>query len=104
MDRVLSDEEFDAAIVAADCIVLAYGNSGPSGVLGKAALAGTPVLAAGSKSLRREARRSAGSIRWVKLTPSRIGRAMDALSDGPIHTAARKAADTSFVDKLLQLR
>ncbi len=67
-DRTLSEEEFDSAVARLDCVVLAHSNEGPSGVLGKAALAGTSVVAAGAKSLREQINDSSTRIgAWSKL-------------------------------------
>lgn len=44
----LDDEELDAHVAAVDVVATAQGNNGPSGVMGKALAAGTPVLTAGS--------------------------------------------------------
>ncbi len=54
VDRVLTDEELDAAVAAVDCVVLAHSNEGPSGLFGKAVRAGTRILGAGAQSLRRD--------------------------------------------------
>ncbi|MFE4727234.1 hypothetical protein [Microbacterium sp. NPDC056736] len=55
-NRPLTDREFDAVIGAVDCIVAAHTNEGPSGVVSKAAAAGTRLVLAGAHSLRRDAK------------------------------------------------
>jgi hypothetical protein len=51
--RILSDVELDGLIRTVDCLLLTHSNDGPSAMFGKAAAAGTHVVAAGSRSLRR---------------------------------------------------
>jgi hypothetical protein len=51
----LPDDEIDGCVAASDVISLALLNPGPSGIQGKALLAGVPVLSAGSKLREREA-------------------------------------------------
>ncbi len=65
-DRLLSDEEIDSAVAAVDCVVLLHSNEGPSGILGKAAAAGTRVVAGGAMSLRSDVT-ALGSGQWVPL-------------------------------------
>lgn len=67
VDEVLDDRRFDGAVALADCIVLAHSNDGPSGVLGKAAAAGTRVLAAGSATLRRDCEAIGNGAHWTEL-------------------------------------
>jgi hypothetical protein len=67
LDRLLSNAEFDAAIAAADVVVVAHGNEGASGVLGKAAAAGTPLVLAGARSLAEDAARLPQLAQWVPL-------------------------------------
>lgn len=54
LNRRLSDAELDAVLQDLDCVVLAYSNTGPSGLIGKAAVAGTRVLAADCKELAKD--------------------------------------------------
>ncbi len=56
-DEYVSDDDLNAYIASADCVVLAYANEAPSGILGKAAVAGASVLAAGSMQVRAEVAR-----------------------------------------------
>lgn len=51
-DRLLSDLELDSMVAAVDCVVLAHSNEGSSGIMGKAAVLGTRVAAAGARSLQ----------------------------------------------------
>jgi glycosyltransferase involved in cell wall biosynthesis len=50
----LAEEELDAYVAASDVLSLAMLNPGPSGIQGKALVAGVPVLSAGSKLRERE--------------------------------------------------
>ncbi|HEY2165750.1 MAG TPA: hypothetical protein VGH01_01175 [Jatrophihabitantaceae bacterium] len=50
----LSNETLDLLVAAADVVVIAQNNNGPSGIMGKAVAAGVPVLSAGSKVRARE--------------------------------------------------
>ncbi|HEY4376856.1 MAG TPA: hypothetical protein VGM93_06845, partial [Acidimicrobiales bacterium] len=50
----LPDEELDAYVAAADVISLALLNPGPSGIQGKALVAGVPTVSAGSRLRERE--------------------------------------------------
>lgn len=52
VDRLLSEVELDSAVQFIDCLVAAHSNEGPSGLLGKAAAAGTRIVAAGAASLK----------------------------------------------------
>jgi hypothetical protein len=51
----LSDDELDAYTASCDVVTIVQQNPGPSGIMGKAQVAGVPVLSAGSHARRREA-------------------------------------------------
>jgi hypothetical protein len=51
----LSDDELDALTACCDVVTIVQQNPGPSGIMGKAQVAGVPVLSAGSHARRREA-------------------------------------------------
>jgi glycosyltransferase involved in cell wall biosynthesis len=51
IDRYLSERELQALLPRLSCVVLAHSNDGPSGLLGYAAHARVPVLAAGAPRL-----------------------------------------------------
>ena len=81
VDRLLTDTELDAIVTAADCLVLAHSNEGPSALFGKALIAGTRVLTAGARSLRADAYRLPGHASWVPLDSGSIAAGMvDAFS------------------------
>lgn len=68
IDRRLSDEELDSVIGSIDVAVIAHSNDGPSGIMGKADVAGKRVLAAGAPTLRRELRMNPDLGVWTPLT------------------------------------
>ena len=73
INRLLTDEEIDNAVLAADCVFLAHSNEGSSGILGKAAVAGTRVIAAGARSLRIDADNLPEICEWVPLDAQALG-------------------------------
>ncbi|MFE9956946.1 hypothetical protein [Micromonospora sp. NPDC005299] len=75
-NRLLTDSELDEYVVASDCLVLAHSNEGPSGLFGKALVAGTRVLAAGARSLRTDARTMPSHARWVPLSVKSLAQGM----------------------------
>jgi len=54
-DGFHSDAELDAFTACCDVVTIVQQNPGPSGIMGKAQVAGVPVLSAGSQVRRREA-------------------------------------------------
>lgn len=102
LDRLLSDGELDAIVARARCVVLAHSNEGPSGILGKAVEAGTFIVAAGAKSLRRDCQQVPQSSRWTPLKTESISKSINtALNSG---TLEPKSLNTEFLfaDRLLQ--
>ena len=72
-NRTLSDQELDSTIVAADYVVLAHSNEGPSGILGKAMAVGTGIIAAGADSLKRDVDRLGRNLdTWCALSPGSL--------------------------------
>ena len=101
VDRVLTDIELDSAVVAADCLVLAHSNEGPSGLFGKAAAAGTRILAAGAASLKTDAAALPDTATWCPLTPATLAQALTTCAGQP-RPAPRAGLDTlAFADALL---
>lgn len=93
-DRLLSDEELDSAVIAADCLVLAHSNEGPSGLLGKALAAGTRVVAAGAQSLREDAQRYPDVVQWSALDREAITDALaEAAESGPVRPVLVTGSD-----------
>lgn len=74
INRRLSDEELDTVIAAVDVAVIAHTNDGPSGIMGKADIAGKRVLAAGAPTLRRELRANPDLGVWTKLNVVSLSR------------------------------
>jgi glycosyltransferase involved in cell wall biosynthesis len=72
----LTNAEFDAFVRAVDCVVVAHSNEGSSGVLAKAASAGTRIVAAGARSLRRDCAALPDSSEWSELRPEPLARAL----------------------------
>lgn len=100
IDGILSDELLDAVVGAADCVILAHSNEGPSGILGKAAVAGTRVVMSGASSLRRDARSLTQHSEWVPLDVQALHGAMFRASHLPAPPTMQLGA-TSFSDALI---
>jgi len=100
VDRLLSELELDSCVTVADCVVLAHSNEGASGIMGKAAVAGTPMITAGSHSLKRAAAQIPDNAIWVPLTEAGLS---EAVANVQSTTAARPvAADARlFAERLL---
>lgn len=101
----LGEREFDAVVAALDVVVVAHSNEGPSGIVAKAIVAGTPVAAAGAQSLRRVAQSSNGEVTWSELDPSAIARSIESLAtreDKP--RSVRQFTTASFTGPLLSTR
>jgi len=76
IDRLLSDAEIDNAIAAADCVVLAHSNEGASGIMGKAVVAGTRVVAAGAQSLKQAAAFVPAHALWAPLDSAQLAKVL----------------------------
>jgi glycosyltransferase involved in cell wall biosynthesis len=87
IDRLLDEAELDAVISSVDCVVLAHSNEGPSGVFGKAAAAGTTVLAAGALSLKEDCKEAPASTMWTPLSAVRIAEGIQRLERRPPATS-----------------
>lgn len=101
IDAALPANEFDAAVSLADCLVLAYSNDGPSGLLGKAAALGTRVIAAGSPTLRRECAAIGPGAAWAPLSAVSLSRALAGAEAMPAPADRDYAAPTDFAHRLL---
>jgi glycosyltransferase involved in cell wall biosynthesis len=106
-DAMLTDQELDSAVSTCAVLVLAHSNEGPSGLLGKAVAAGTYVLAAGARSLRRDVS-NIPSARWVPLDAESMAAAMTEISKAasgrprsPGSTSAPVRAVATFTDPLI---
>lgn len=87
-DAVLSDLDLDSLVAAVDCVVLAHSNEGPSGLLGKAVSARTRVVAAGARSLRRDASFRPEEVSWA---PLEIDELTQVLAEAQIPRSSRSA-------------
>ncbi len=101
VDRMLEEDELDAAVAAVDCLVVAHSNEGPSGLLAKAAAAGTRVLTAGARSLRADARRIPTIAAWVPLEVDALARGMRAVPGRPRPRPIVQPGTAAFTDALL---
>lgn len=103
IDRLLTDEELDSAIVACNCVVLAHTNEGPSGVLGKAIAANTSIVAAGAESLRRDVAGLGSRAIWVPLERDALVAALsDIRADNTGDVSALVAGPEEFAAGLIQ--
>lgn len=101
VDRTLTDAELDAAVTAADCLLLAHSNEGPSGLLGKAACTGTRVLAAGARSLQVDTQALEGLAEWTELDEDTIAAAMIRAVHSDLGEATISSGSESFLKALL---
>jgi len=83
VDQRLSDEELDDAIRAVDCVVIAHRNEGPSGIMGKAAVAGARVLAAGARSLEADCASVQRGRIWAPLDVNELAKAVIRVQSEP---------------------
>ena len=102
-DRLLSDLELDAAIRRVDCVVLAHSNEGPSGLFGKAAAAGTRIVAAGAASLRADAGAIPEVAAWSPLDVVGLGAELDLARRKPRPDPIQGLSATDFCTALLHI-
>jgi hypothetical protein len=100
-NRLLTDAELDSFVGAADCVILAHSNEGPSGLMGKAAAQGTRIIAAGARSLRKDARSIPDVATWVPLSRSRLATAITKSALLPKPAAVDRADPDSFGSALI---
>jgi hypothetical protein len=79
----LGEETFDAALQVVDCVVAAHSNEGPSGVVAKGAAAGKPLVLAGARSFRRDAKALGDQAKWVPLEARDLAEAISAAVMAP---------------------
>jgi len=79
----LTDAEFDSAISAVDCVVVAQSNEGPSGIVAKAAASGRRLVLAGAKSLKRDAQYLGEQATWSPLASVALSQAIRQASSLP---------------------
>ena len=100
VDRMLSEIEIDSAIAAADCLVLAHSNEGPSGVLAKAAGTGVRVVAAGARTLERDVEILGDAAEWARLDVQTLSAALARAVDRPRPTASQGASVCNFTGRM----
>lgn len=101
-NRHLSNIEFDAAIAAVDCVIVAHDNEGPSGVLAKAVRAGTRVLAAGADSLRADADLRPDVVSWSESTLVALVEHLRRVRSMPRPAPALELGSSAFCRALLR--
>jgi glycosyltransferase involved in cell wall biosynthesis len=101
IDHLLEENELDQIIDEVDCVVLAHSNESPSGILGKATAAGTRIVAAGAKSLRKDCRSLGPGAQWVKLSENELRRALNEAMRVPGPDHRELASPSSFAASLL---
>lgn len=101
VNRLLTEQELDSFIALADCVVTAHTNNASSGIALKALALGTPVLAAGSKALRKLIRRYSKNSYWVPLTVDSLARAIDSQIFTKEAGTANMPNPSSFYQKLV---
>jgi len=89
-DGFLSNDELDQLVAAADVVMIAQNNNGPSGIMGKALAAQVPVLSAGSLVRARELALTGGGVD-VPLSAEGLARGIRVLlDDGPPNRPAAR--------------
>ncbi|WP_214965590.1 hypothetical protein [Arthrobacter sp. ISL-48] len=101
VDRLLTDIELDAAVLAVDCLVLAHSNEGPSGLLGKAASAATTVVSAGAISLRNDMVALGGSAQWSPLQHEPLSLALRKARESHVAREPVSSSTSSFLEALV---
>jgi hypothetical protein len=101
VDRVLSQHELDEFVLACDCVVIAYATEFPSGIFGKALLAGTRTITAGSRWLRADSRQVPDHAEWVPLDVKSLSGAMARALDSDRPEPYELPSPYAFVGKLL---
>ncbi|TFD17436.1 hypothetical protein E3T26_02075 [Cryobacterium sp. TMT1-21] len=101
VDRLLEDWELDSAVAAVDAVVLAHSNESPSGLFGKAAAAGTRIVAGGSKSLKRDSSVIGSLAIWSPLGLNQLAEALQWTVNQPSGERQYGLGADSFVGALL---
>ncbi len=97
-DAFLSNEELDQHVAAVDVVPLPLTLNGPSGIMGKAAAAGVPVVTTGSKVRDREVR-ATGTGLSCEFTVESIGHAMRQVLDGTFRSPQQPAGTEATADE-----
>jgi hypothetical protein len=103
-DKHLANDELDQIVAASDVISVVQPYKGPSGLMGKAFVAGVPIVTAGSKVRSREARVTGGGLS-AELTASSVAAALSRIyTDGAAmlrEDAVPPATREAFAERLL---
>ena len=100
LDGPLTDEKFDSAIAAVDCVVAAYSTEASSGVVLKAAASGKRLILAGAKCLRNDARQLGSQATWTTLDVHELRRAVEQAQHLPAPAAGVPLSADEFVRAL----
>ena len=100
-DRLLEELELDSLIGAVDCVVLAHSNEGSSGIMGKAAVSGTRIAAAGARSLQADCRAIPSISEWAPLAVPEVTRLLAQTSTLGRPTPYDGLSSRDFVSALL---
>ena len=103
-DKHLGNDELDQLVAACDVISVVQPYKGPSGLMGKALVAGVPVVTAGSEVRAREARATGGGLA-AEMTAESVAAALRRLyADGAAalrDNAVPPATREDFAERLL---
>lgn len=102
VDRPLDRDEFDAAITAADCFVVAYSRDAPSGTFCKALAAGCRVVAAGASVLRDDCGKVPDNATWTPLELEPLANALSGAAGLPRPAPVQLAGEVEFARRLLK--
>lgn len=83
IDARLTDGELDALVKAVDCLVLLYSNSAPSGMVAKAAAAGTRVILPDTPAYRKDSERLGDGSATCHIDPASAAHAMRSMLARP---------------------
>jgi hypothetical protein len=103
IDRMLSDLELDSAVGAVNTVIMAHSNDGPSGLFGKAAAAGTRIVAAGSETLRQDLVAFPNLGEWTKLDDLELAAALQRSLTDTTPRSGSSPGTESFTRSLLRL-
>lgn len=101
LSGTLSDTELDSAIATVDCVVAAHSNDGPSGIVAKGAILRKPLVLAGAKTLKRDAKYLGDQAKWSKLDSDSIFKNIGSLREAKVSEFPAVSIDDEFASKLI---
>lgn len=101
VNRMLGETELDSLVAGVDTVVMAHSNEGSSGLFGKAAAAGTRIVAAGPKTLKEDIDAHPQLGVWAPLIESRLRDAFYRSLRDPYVPIEGAPGSGSFTDALL---